>query len=93
MIKPLLNSLKRNSPPLTSARAEKVAIIVANGAAAKATIKEFAREIDAHLNTKNRQRNQWAQITDARSGQVLHTGQPCYIKQVAKKKYNTVLNF
>ena len=57
----------------------------------KVTTKEFAREIDAHLNTKNRQRNQWAQITDARSGQVLHTGQPCYIKQVAKKKYNTVL--
>ena len=41
MIKPLLNSLKRNSPPLTSASAEKVAIIVANGAAAKATIKEL----------------------------------------------------
>ena len=59
----------------------------------KVTTKEFAREIDAHLNTKNRQRNQWAQITDARSGQVLHTGQPCYINQVAKKKYNTVLNF
>ena len=59
----------------------------------KATTKQFAREIDAHLNTKNRQRNQWAQITDARSRQVLHTGQPCYIKQVAKKKYNTVLDF
>ena len=41
VIKPLLNSLKRNSPPLTSASAEKVAIIVANGAAAKATIKEL----------------------------------------------------
>jgi hypothetical protein len=59
----------------------------------KATTKQFALEIDAHLNTKNRSRNQWAQITDARSGRVLHTGQPCYIKQVAKKKYNTVLNF
>ena len=47
----------------------------------------------AHLNTKNRSRNQWARITDARSGEVLHTGQPAYIKQVAKKKYNTLLDF
>ena len=59
----------------------------------KATIKEFAVEIDAHLNTRNRNRNQWARITDAQSGQVLHTGQPAYIKRVAKKKYNTSLNF
>jgi|TARA_R110000824_G_scaffold286899_1_gene475000 hypothetical protein len=59
----------------------------------KATIKEFAVEIDAHLNTRNRNRNQWARITDAQSGQVLHTGQPAYIKQVAKKKYNTSLDF
>ena len=58
----------------------------------KANIKTFAVEIDAHLNTKNRSRNQWARITDARSGQVLHTGQPAYIKQVAKKKYNTLLD-
>ena len=59
----------------------------------KATTKQFALEIDAHLNTKNRSRNQWARITDARSGEVLHTGQPAYIKQVAKKKYNTLLDF
>ena len=59
----------------------------------KATTKQFALEIDAHLNTKNRQRNQWAQITEARSGRVLHTGHPSYIKRVAKKKYNTVLDF
>ena len=59
----------------------------------KVTTKEFAREMDAHLNTKHRQRTQWAQITDARRGQGLPTGQPCYIKQVAKKKYNTVLDF
>jgi len=59
----------------------------------KATTKQFALEIDAHLNTKNRSRNQWAQITEARSGRVLHTGHPSYIKRVAKKKYNTVLDF
>tara|TARA_R110000744_G_scaffold2381_1_gene9682 strand:- start:186 stop:371 length:186 start_codon:yes stop_codon:yes gene_type:complete len=59
----------------------------------KATIKEFAVEIEAHLNTKNRSRNQWAQITNAQNGRVLHTGQPAYIKHVAKKKYNTSLSF
>ena len=41
VIKPLLNSLDLNSPPLTIAKAENVAIIVASGAAENAIIKEF----------------------------------------------------
>ena len=52
----------------------------------------FAVEIKGKLNTTNRSRDQWAQITDARSGRVLHTGQPRYIKRVAKAKYNTLLD-
>ena len=47
----------------------------------------FAVEIKGKVNTTNRSRDQWAQITDARSGRVLHTGQPRYIKRVAKAKY------
>jgi hypothetical protein len=51
----------------------------------------FAVEIKGKVNTTNRSRDQ-AQITDARSGRVLHTGQPRYIKRVAKAKYNTLLD-
>ena len=42
----------------------------------------FAVEIKGKVNTTNRSRDQWAQISDARSGKVLHTGQPRYIKRV-----------
>jgi hypothetical protein len=52
----------------------------------------FAVEIKGKVNTTNRSRDQWAQITDAQSGRVLHTGQPRYIKRVAKAKYNTLLD-
>jgi hypothetical protein len=52
----------------------------------------FAVEIKGKLNTTNRSRDQWAQIVDCRSGKVLHTGQPRYIKRVAKAKYNTLLD-
>jgi hypothetical protein len=52
----------------------------------------FAVEIKGKVNTTNRSRDQWAQITDARSGRILHTGQPRYIKRVAKAKYNTLLD-
>ncbi len=52
----------------------------------------FAVEIKGKLNTTNRSRDQWAQIVDCRSGRVLHTGQPRYIKRVAKAKYNTLLD-
>ena len=37
-------------------------------------------------NTSNKGRDQWCQILD-QSGKVLHTGQPSYIKRVAKVRY------
>ena len=52
----------------------------------------FAVEIKGKLNTTNRSRDQWAQIVDCRSGKILHTGQPHYIKRGAKAKYNTLLD-
>ena len=37
--------------------------------------------------------NQWGQIKDAVSGEVLHVGQLQYIKQVARKRYNVAVKF
>jgi hypothetical protein len=37
--------------------------------------------------------NQWGQIKDAVSGEVLHVGQLPYIKQVARKRYNVAVKF
>lgn len=37
--------------------------------------------------------NQWGQIKDAVSGDVLHVGQLPYIKQVARKRYNVAVKF
>jgi hypothetical protein len=37
--------------------------------------------------------NQWGQIKDAISGEVLHVGQLQYIKQVARKRYNIAVKF
>ncbi len=37
--------------------------------------------------------HQWARIVDAKSGQVLHTGQLKYIRKVAIGKYNSLPNF
>jgi len=37
-------------------------------------------------NTDRSDRDQWAKIVV--NGQVMHTGQPKYIKGIAKKKYN-----
>lgn len=45
-----------------------------------------ARTVRVILNTQNRERHQWAKIVEGRK--VLHTGQPRYIKRVAKKKFN-----
>jgi hypothetical protein len=45
-----------------------------------------ARTVRVILNTTNRNRHQWAKIVEGRK--VLHTGQPRYIKQVAKRKFN-----
>ena len=45
-----------------------------------------ARIVRVILNTPNRERHQWAKIVEGQK--VLHTGQPRYIKRVAKKKFN-----
>ena len=50
-----------------------------------------ARTVRVILNTQNRERHQWAKIVEG--SKVLHTGQPRYIKRVAKKKFNLDLLF
>jgi|TARA_B100000085_G_scaffold203899_1_gene187469 hypothetical protein len=50
-----------------------------------------ARPVRVILNTQNPQRHQWAKIVEGKK--VLHTGQPRYIKRVAKKKFNLDLMF
>jgi hypothetical protein len=52
----------------------------------------FAVKIRATLNTSNRNKDRWAKIVNCSTGQVLHTGQPRYIKRVARERYNTLLN-
>ena len=52
----------------------------------------FAVGIKGKLNTQNKSRDQWAQIVECKTGNVLHTGQPRYIKRVAKDRYNTLLD-
>jgi hypothetical protein len=45
-----------------------------------------ARIVRVILNTSNSNRHQWAKIVEGKK--VLHTGQPRYIKRVAKAKFN-----
>ena len=52
----------------------------------------FAVGIKGKLNTQDKSRDQWAQIVECKTGNVLHTGQPRYIKRVAKDRYNTLLD-
>ena len=42
-------------------------------------------------NTSRNDRDQWAKIVV--NGTVMHTGQPKYIKGIAKKKYNLLADF
>jgi len=49
----------------------------------------FAIPVKIVRNTSpNSFNSQWAKIVHAKTGEVLHTGQLGYIKQVAKRKYN-----
>ena len=50
-----------------------------------------ARNVRVILNTQNSNRHQWAKIVEDKK--VLHTGQPRYIKRVAKQKFNLDLLF
>jgi hypothetical protein len=49
---------------------------------------KIATPVRVQLNTTNTKRHQWARIIDNRTGRVLHTGQPKYIRRVARKKFN-----
>lgn len=46
------------------------------------------RPIKIQFNSRKAGNVSWARIRDASTGQILHTGQLAYIKQVAAKKYN-----
>lgn len=49
----------------------------------------FAIPVRIQRNTvKGSPNDQWAKIVDAKSGEVLHTGQLRYIKRVARVRYN-----
>ena len=50
-----------------------------------------ARTVRVILNTQNSNRHQWAKIVEGKK--ILHTGQPRYIKRVAKQKFNLDLMF
>lgn len=49
------------------------------------------RQVRVILNTTNAKSHQWAKIVEGRK--VLHVGQPNYIKQIARKKFNLELMF
>ena len=53
----------------------------------------FAIPVRVQRNTvKGSTRDQWAKIIDARTGQVLHTGQLSYIKRIARQRYNVAVD-
>lgn len=43
-------------------------------------------------NSSSRKNIRWAKIVDAKTGKVLHTGQPRYIQTVARKRYDRIVN-
>lgn len=47
-----------------------------------------ARQVRVNINTLNAGRDQWARISDAKTGQILHTGQVKYIRRIARQRYN-----
>jgi len=53
---------------------------------------KIARPIRVIQNS-TRRGNQWARISDATTGQVLHTGQLPYIRRVALQRYNHTVSF
>lgn len=54
----------------------------------KNTATATANPVRIQLNTPNKSRDQWARIICDRTGKTLHTGQPSYIRSVARKRYN-----
>jgi len=49
---------------------------------------KFAVPVRVVVNTMDKNRDRWAQIQNGTTGEVLHTGQPSYIRRVAKARYN-----
>jgi|TARA_R110000787_G_scaffold154059_1_gene267894 hypothetical protein len=49
---------------------------------------KFAVPVKVVVNTMDKNRDRWAQIQHGATGEVLHTGQPSYIRRVAKARYN-----
>lgn len=54
---------------------------------------KVARPVRIIQNSSNAQSAQWGQIRCDRTNRVLHTGRLPYIKQVARKRYNLVVDF
>jgi hypothetical protein len=50
------------------------------------------RAIKVKQNTQLGTSHQWSQVLDAKTGEVLHTGQTGYIKRVVRTKYNQVIS-
>jgi hypothetical protein len=49
---------------------------------------KVAMPVNVIVNTMDKSRDRWAQIQNGTTGEVLHTGQPSYIRRVAKARYN-----
>ena len=49
------------------------------------------RTIKVESNGAAAKANQWMRIKDAKTGEILHTGKPAYIKRLAKKRYQSLL--
>lgn len=52
----------------------------------------LAKPVNVHINTTDKTKSQWAQIV-TESGIILHTGQPKYIRRVAKTRFNLELRW
>jgi len=49
------------------------------------------RNIKVEFNAASSKNNVWMRIKDADTGVILHTGQPKYIKAIAKKRYGKLI--
>jgi len=52
----------------------------------------FAVPVRVKVNTMDRNKSQWGQIVEAKTGKILHTGQLRHIRRVARERYNALLD-
>ena len=52
----------------------------------------IARPIIVKTNVVKAKTPDWMQISDASTGEILHTGRPAYIRNVAKRRYGQKVN-